>query len=121
MFYDVRFFNNKSVFQRKSKQRFRLTTRKRYPDRTFTTSSNYLNIQYLPQTSYYSVRDAETDEVIIPFDTEYTKMSADNDGMYFDLFMEGFQPERYYKLMFRVDNNDGIHIHDEDYFFKIIR
>ena len=48
-------------------------------------------------------------------------MSADNDGMYFDLFMEGFQPERYYKLMFRVDNNDGIHIHDEDYFFKIIR
>ena len=114
-------YNNKATFQRKSKQRFRLTTRKRYPDRTFTTSSNYLNIQYLPQTSYYSVRDAETDEVIIPFDTEYTKLSADNDGMYFDLFMEGFQPERYYKLMFRVDNNDGIHIHDEDYFFKIIR
>ena len=114
-------YNNKATFQRKSKQRFRLTTRKRYPDRTFVTSSNYLNIQYLPQSSYYSVRDAETDEVIIPFDTEYTKLSADSDGMYFDLYMEGFQPERYYKLMFRVDNNDGIHIHDEDYFFKIIR
>ena len=114
-------YNNKSEFQRKSKQRFRLTVRKRYPDRTFVTSSNFLNLNYLPETSYYSVRDAETDEVVIPFDTEYTKLSADNDGMYFDLFMEGFQPERYYKLMFRVDNNDGIHIHDEDYFFKIIR
>ena len=113
--------NNKAEFLRKSKQRFRITTRKRYPDRTFTTSSNYLETSYLPSTSYYSVRDAETDEVIIPFDTSYTKMSADSDGMYFDLWMEGFQPERYYKLMFRVDNNDGINIHDEDYFFKIVR
>ena len=114
-------YNNKSEFQRKSKQRFRLTVRKRYPDRTFTTSSNYLDTQYLPEASYYSVRDASTDEVIIPFDTDYTKLSADSDGMYFDLFMEGFQPERYYKLMFRSDNNDGIQIFDEDYFFKVIR
>jgi hypothetical protein len=113
--------NNKATFQRKSKQRFRLTTRKRYPDRTFVTSSNYLDIQYLPAASYYSVRDAGTDEVVIPFDTDYTKLSADSEGMYFDLFMEGFQPERYYKLMFRSDNNEGIHIFDEDYFFKVIR
>jgi hypothetical protein len=114
-------YNNKAEFQRKSKQRFRLTTRKRYPDRTFTTESNYLKIQYLPATSYYSVRDAETNEVVIPFDTEYTKLSADSEGMYFDLHMEGFQPERYYKIMFRSDNNEGIQIFDEDYFFKIVR
>ena len=113
--------NNKASFQRKSKQRFRLTTRKRYPDRTFTTTSNYLDIQYLPAASYYSVRDAETDEVVIPFDTEYTKLSADINGMYFDLFMEGLQPERYYKIMFRSDNNEGIQIFDEDYIFKVIR
>jgi len=114
-------YNNKEEFQRKSKQRFRLTTRKRYPDRAFTTSSNYLDTQYLPERSYYSLRDATTDEIIIPFDTNYTKLSADNDGMYFDLFMEGLQPERYYKLMFRVDNNDGINIYDEDYYFKVVR
>ena len=113
--------NNKATFQRKSKQRFRLTTRKRYPDRTFTTSSNYLDIQYLPETSYYSLRDGETDEVIIPFDTSYTKLSADSDGMYFDLWMEGLQPERYYKLMFRSDDSEGIKIFDEDYIFKVIR
>ena len=114
-------YNNKAEFQRKSKQRFRLTTRKRYPDRTFTTSSNYLDTAYLPTSSYYGLRDTTTDEIIIPFDTNYTKLSADNDGMYFDLFMEGLQPERYYKLMFRVDNNDGINIYDEDYYFKVVR
>ena len=114
-------YNNKKTFQRKSKQRFRLTTRKRYPDRTFTTTSNYLNVQYLPITSYYSLRDGETDEIIIPFDTSFTKLSADSEGMYFDLYMEGLQPERYYKLMFRSDNSDGIQIFDEDYIFKIVR
>ena len=114
-------YNNKSEFQRKSKQRFRLTTRKRYPDRTFTTSSNYLDTQYLPQTSYYSVKDAETNETIIPFDTVFTKMSADSEGMYCDLWMESLQPERYYKLMFRSDNSDGIQIFDEGYHFKVIR
>ena len=114
-------YNNKAEFQRKSKQRFRLTTRKRYPDRTFTTSSNYLDIQYLPSSSYYGLRDATTDEIIIPFDTQFTKLSADNDGMYFDLFMEGLQPERYYKLQFRVDSNEGINIYDEDYYFKVVR
>ena len=114
-------YNSKQEFQRKSKQRFRITTRKRYPDRTFVTSSNYLDIQYLPATSYYSVRDAETDEVIIPFNTEYTKLSADSEGMYFDLHLEGLQPERYYKLMFRSDNTDGIQIYDEDYSFKVVR
>ena len=41
--------------------------------------------------------------------------------MYFDLFIEGLQPERYYKLMFRSDNTDGIQIFDEDYTFKIVR
>ena len=64
---------------------------------------------------------SETDEVDIPFDTEYTKLSADSQGMYFDLFMEGFQPERYYKIMFRIDNSEGINIHDEGYFFKVVR
>jgi len=122
-------YNNKGEFQRKSKQRFRLTVRKRYPDRTFTTTSNYLDVKYLPRTSYYSVRDAETDEVIIPFDTEYTKLSADSEGMFFDLWMEGFQPERYYKLMFRVDQSPlnytfsetSTNIYDEDYIFKVVR
>ena len=114
--------NNKKIFQRASKQRFRITARKRYPDRTFTTSSNFLDgVGYLPTSSYYSVRDAHTDEIIVPFDTNFTKLSADSDGMYFDLHMDGLQPERYYKMLFKLSYENEIKIIDDDYHFKIVR
>ncbi len=113
--------NNKKIFQRESQPRFRITARKRYPDRTFTTSSNFLDTNYLPTSSFYSIRDAHTDEIIIPFDTEYTKLSADNKGMYFDLFMEGLQPERYYKILFKIAYSNETKIIDDDYHFKVVR
>ena len=127
--------NNKSTFQRKSKHRFKLTTRKRYPKREFVTSSNYLNNILIPSSSYYSIRDAQTDEVVIPFDTDFTKLSVDNtnnDKAYFELDMQGLQPERYYKILFRIDvdkyhaddetilNSTSL-IMDDDYYFKVIR
>ena len=113
--------NNKKTFQRESQPRFRITARKRYPDRTFTTSSNFLDVNYLPTSSYYSVRDAHTDEIIIPFDNNNTKLSADSEGMYFDLFMDGLQPERYYKVLFKISSTNEIKIIDDNYHFKIVR
>jgi hypothetical protein len=127
--------NNKQEFQRKSKHRFKLTTRKRYPNRVFTTSSNYLNNLIIPSSSYYSIRDAQTDEVVIPFDTKFTKLSVDNtnnDKAYFEFDMQGLQPERYYKILFRIDVdkydsddetilNSTSTIIDDDYYFKVVR
>jgi len=113
--------NNKECYRTSEEYTFRLNTRKQYPTRTFTTSSNYLNINYLTTASYYSIEDYTSKETIIPFDTEFTKLSADNEGMYFSLDMQGLQPERYYRLLIRHDNNDGIVIYDDDVFFKVIR
>jgi len=113
--------NNKQEYRPAEEYTFRINAREQYPTRTFTTSSNYLNINYLNSTSYYSIEDYTSKEVIIPFDTEFTKLSADVDGMYFKLDMNGLQPERYYRLLIRHDNNDGIFIYDDDTFFKVIR
>ena len=46
----------------------------------------------------YSVRDAMTNTVLIPFDTTYnsTKLSSDSEGMYFDLWMSSLLPGRAY-------------------------
>ena len=55
------------------------------------------------------------------FFDEYTKLSADINGMYFKLYMKGLQPERYYRLLFKHTHNEGTTIYDNDYFFKVVR
>jgi hypothetical protein len=53
--------------------------------------------------------------------TDFTKISADSSGMYFKIWMNGLEPERYYKLIFKHINNDGITIFDNNNTFKIVR
>ena len=118
---NVSLYRNKKEYNINEEAVFRLNVRDKYPNRTFVTSSNYLNPGYFTTASYYSIRDAHTEEVIIPFDDKFTKLSADSNGMYFKIFMSGLQPERYYRLLFKHINNDGIEIFDNNYHFKVVR
>ncbi len=113
--------NNRGEYRQTEEKTFRISSRKQYPTRTFTTSSNFLNVNYLTANSYYSIEDYTSKETIIPFDTSYTKLSADSEGMFFKLNMQGLQPERYYRILIRHDNNDGIQIYDDNYYFKVTR
>lgn len=113
--------NNKKEYKPSEEYTFRLNVRKQYPTRNFVTSSNYLDVNYLKETSYYSIEDYSSKETIIPFDINNTKLSADSEGMYFKLYMNGLQPERYYKILIRHDNNDGTIIYDDNHYFKITR
>lgn len=113
--------NNKKEYRPEEEYTFRLNVRKQYPTRNFVTSSNYLDVNYLKETSYYSIEDYSSKETIIPFDTSNTKLSADSEGMYFKLYMNGLQPERYYKILIRHDNNDGTLIYDDNHYFKITK
>ena len=108
-------------YKETSKAKIRVYGRERFPARTFSTTSNYTLVKYLPTTSYYSVVDAETEQVIIPFDTNYTKMSCDSDGNYFNFWFNGLQPERFYKFVFRVDQNGTTRYFDDNFYFKVIR
>jgi len=118
---NVSLYRNKEEYKTDEEVIFRLNVRDKYPNRTFVTSSNYLNVGYFTTASYYSIRDAHTEEIIIPFDDNCTKLSADNEGMYFKIFMNGLQPERYYRLLFKHINNDGTEIFDNNYHFKVVR
>jgi hypothetical protein len=110
--------NNKGTYYQGEETTFRLNVRELYPTRRFVTSSNFLDINYFTSKSFYSLVDYATEETVIPFD-DHTKLSADAEGMYFKLYMNGLQKERYYKLLFKHENNDGITIYDENYYFKI--
>lgn len=113
---------NPGIFYNESVNRFRLNVREKYPTRVYQTSSLYTTQHYLPQSSSYAVKDVDTNEFVIDFDSTYTKLSTDYTSSYFDLYMNGLEPERYYQLLFKVDNSDGsTSIYDEkDYMFKVI-
>jgi hypothetical protein len=114
--------NNKGEYQQDSIQRFRVNVRDKYPARTFQTSSVYLNNKALPSSSYWSIKDLNTEEIVVDYDTVYTKISCDSNGNYFDIYMNGLEPERYYKLLFKtILSNGEVIISDNNHYFKVIR
>jgi hypothetical protein len=113
--------NNKGEFQEDSVNRFRVNVRDKFPTRTFQTSSVYLNNKVLPTSSYYAVKDIKTEEFVIDFDTTYTKLSADATGNYFDLYMNGLQPERYYQVLIKSTINGSTIVFEDSNYFKVIR
>ena len=112
--------NNKGEYKTIEEPKFRLNVRELYPTRKFSTTSNYLDVKYFTSESSYSLVDYATEETVIPFDNG-TKLSADSEGMYFKMYMNGLQEERYYKILFKHKNNDGIRVFDENCYFKIVK
>jgi hypothetical protein len=113
--------NNKGEFNENEIYRFRLNVRDQYPVRTFTTSSLYTSAKYLPSSSYYSIKDVKSDTIVVDFDTNYTKISADTQGNYFDVYMNGLEPERYYKLLIKTVISGSTLVFDNEYFFKVLQ
>ena len=113
-------------YKENSKVRFRLVGRERYPEKTFSTTSDNLVVKALPSaSSFYSVRDALTEDEIVPFGSG-SRLSCDSSGNYFNFWMNGLQPERYYRLTYRVQSGSGTadetdQYFDEDFEFKVVR
>jgi hypothetical protein len=118
----VTMWNNKAEFQQDSIQRFRVNVRDQYPSTTFRTSISYANTKALPSSSYWSIKDLDTEEIVVDYDTAYTKISCDSSGNYFNIYMNGLEPERYYKVLIKsVFSNGETTVFDENYIFKVIR
>lgn len=78
--------------------------------------------KYLPTSSYYMIKDAESEEVLINFD-DFTKLSCDAQyGNFFKLNTNGLPQERYLTVFIKVEYQDGtIDIVDTGKIFKITR
>jgi hypothetical protein len=66
------------------------------------------------------VKDLDTDEFVINFDNQYTQISSDAEGNYFDVYMNGLEPERYYKVLIKTIIDGSTIIFDDQYYFKVI-
>lgn len=118
---DISISNNKGYYFMEEEVNLRLKVRPKYPTRTFTTSSIYLTNYYLPTTSYWGIRDYQTGEVVIPFDTTYTKISCDTSGPYFKLYFNALEPERVYTPIIKTEINGNIKVINLDTTFKVTR
>ena len=99
--------------------RLRIVGRERYPTRSYSTTLQSLDTNYLPTSSYYAVKDAHTDDFVVPYDTSYTKISCDSSGSYFDIRTDGLQPNRYFRLLIKTERNGLIDIYDDGFYFKV--
>jgi hypothetical protein len=68
----------------------------------------------------YAIKDLDTNEFIVDFDPLYTKISCDSTGNYFDVYMNGLEPERYYKILIQTTINGNTIVKDNNYYFKIV-
>jgi hypothetical protein len=101
--------------------KIRIYARDKYPQKSPTNLFPIETIKYLPATTYYAVYDALTDEAIIPYDNIYTKVNCDATSNYVYVDMNGFMPERYYRLELKiVDGFMQKYVSDQIY-FKVVR
>ena len=101
--------------------RIRFYGRDKYPQKSATNLFPLQTVKRLPETTYYSVVDAATDETIIPFDDIYTKVSCDDTSNFIYLDMNGLMPERYYRIALKIVDGFTEQYIDNEYYFKVVR
>jgi hypothetical protein len=113
--------NNKNTYYDNEYVKLRVYAKDRYPVRTFVTSSLQIYNKILPETSYYSIIDLQSNLKVVDFDTSATKLSADATSSFFMLYMDGLEPDRYYKVQIKSQIDGGTYIYDNDFYFKVLQ
>ena len=107
--------------------KFRVGARKRYIQKTFSTSVQTVTGSFITEGSgSYAIKDVATDEFIVPFEdsssVSYTKLSCDSDSNYFIQYLDGFYPDRVYKILLKLKYDDGQEqVFDDDFEFIVKR
>jgi hypothetical protein len=104
--------------------KFGVFGRSAFPLKNFTRATQptpYLVPEYLPTSSYYAIKDNETEEILVGFDN-YTKVSCEYPrGNFFMLDTTGLPQERRFRLLIRVESGSAIYTFDHGDIFKITR
>ena len=111
--------NFKKEYKVNTTPKLRVIGRDLYPLKTFSSTAQYGISKFLPTTSYYQICDYHSGEVIVPF-SDYTKLSCDTDGNYFNLNLSNWEVDRVYIIEFKIRINGTDYFFDDDYTFSVI-
>lgn len=101
--------------------KIRIYARNKFPQKSPTNLFPILNTNRLPSTTYYAVRDAATDEYIIPYDNIYNKVSCDDVSNFIHIDMNGLMPERYYRIELKIIDGITEQFALDNIYFKVVR
>jgi hypothetical protein len=109
-------------YKENDRVKFRVGARKRYIQKTFNQAVQTVTGSFITEGSgSYSIKDLATGETVIPF-SAYTSMSCDTNGPYFIQWLDGFYPDRVYKVLLKLKYDDGQEqIFDDNFEFKVKR
>jgi len=118
------FKNIKPEYRTSEIARFFVGVRPEFPAKSYATSSFYITEDKLPISSSYEIIDSVTNDVIIKdekvFANSTTKISnTSDDCSFFDLRMDSFMPERYYKIKLTCRRTNDTQTFD-DFYFKVV-
>jgi len=104
--------------------RIKVNVRKKdFSTHVLHTASLRMDREYI-EKMYYSIINEDTGETIVPFGTgsvEYTKLSYDGNGNYFNIWMSNFVPGFVYRVIFLIDiNKYDKKVIDDDFIFKVV-
>lgn len=111
--------NFKKEYKVNTTPKLRVVGRELYPTKTFSSTAQYSISKFLPTTSYYQISDYHSGDVIVPF-SNYTKLSCDSDGNYFNLNLSNWEVDRVYKVEFKITISGVDYFFDDDYTFSVI-
>lgn len=84
--------------------KFNFFTREKYPVKTITNSFPVEQIKYIPQSSYYAIKDILTGISIVDF-CDFTKISCNESGSYIKLDTTNFPINRPLRFEYLINRN----------------
>jgi hypothetical protein len=110
--------NLREIYTKGDTEKVSFVVRDRYPLKSFDSTLRYKNKYYLPQSSYFSIVDVQSNTTIIPFD-EFSKVHTNTSGSFIVLDTTPLYAGRYYKIQLKVESNGYTRTLDTDIQFKV--
>ena len=92
--------------------------RELYPQKTFQNTFGYSTGSLLPTSSFYQIRDCESNDIIIPFG-DFSKLSTFGNKSRISLDLTNFEINRSYKVELKIERTGSAEYFDDDYIFEV--
>ncbi len=105
----LRVINNFGNYKSNEKIMFRIFAQRNIPQILRSSKTPLIRNSEIIKNMYYQIVDINTKKIIIPFDSNYTKVSTDSSGMYFNFYTSDLYPGLTYGIELKFEDQ-GVQI-----------